>query len=280
MIETHVILVVDDDPDIIDVTTAFLTKRGFEVIAAGHGREALQIIRQKRPALILVDVLMPEMDGFTFYKELKKDAFTSGIPVLVMTGRRKMAEAFEVVGVDGFISKPFSPQDLIGEVERILRVGSSARCDQHRGRAGGQPKQVLCISSERIVLAKMETCGQKADILVRTAATLGDSLNHCLKFFPDIIWMDAHFQDYAAAALVAVIRRLPQMDQKTVIVFSYFDPARMDQPEVRQKVLKTEEISRGMIRAGAAKYIGRYDDKIFLEENFKFFKCDLLGGQI
>jgi hypothetical protein len=49
---------------------------------------------------------------------------------------------------------------------------------------------------------------------------------------------------------------------------------------VRQKVLKTEEISRGMIRAGAAKYIGRYDDKIFLEENFKFFKCDLLGGQI
>jgi CheY-like chemotaxis protein len=270
--EKHVIMVVDDDPDIIEVTTAFLVKRGFEVVAANHGREALQILHKKLPSLILVDVLMPEMDGFTFYKELKKDVAACNIPVLVVTGRKKMAEAFEVVGVDGFITKPFTPQQLIEKVEHILHITTSP-ADQGI-HAGPQPKKVLCISDERIVLVKMGICGKNAGIPVWMAVTLGEAMAHCLKLIPDVIWLDVHFQDYPAPALVSVIRRLPQMEKKPIIGFSYFDTVQMDQPDVRQKVLKTDEISRGMMRAGATQYAGRYQDQLFLETHAKFLVQD------
>src|SRR3989338_3329188 len=97
------ILIVDDDPDILASTGSVLRKRDYEVMTASDGQKALAMARERHPDFILTDVLMPQMDGYLFYKELKNDDMLANIPVLIITGRGKMEDTFKVVGVDGFI---------------------------------------------------------------------------------------------------------------------------------------------------------------------------------
>lgn len=115
------ILVVDDEPDLLEVIGMRLEASGYAIITAFNGKEGLQKVKESSPDLIVTDVLMPEMDGFEFYKELKKDETTSGIPILVLTARGKMEDSFKVMGADSFLPKPFSPEKLLSEVNRLLK---------------------------------------------------------------------------------------------------------------------------------------------------------------
>ena len=117
--QARVILVVDDDLIIIEGTRNILERRGFRVLTAQNGQAALHILKAQKPDLILTDVLMPVMDGFSFYKELKKNPATADIPVLVMTARGPMEDTFKVAGADGFMTKPFSPVNLTVEIDQI-----------------------------------------------------------------------------------------------------------------------------------------------------------------
>ena len=80
------ILVVDDEPSIVDVLTRFLSREGYSVVTAVNGREALEQVRQEPPDLILLDVTMPEMDGFKVCQQLKEDQSTALIPITMLTG--------------------------------------------------------------------------------------------------------------------------------------------------------------------------------------------------
>src|SRR5438552_244678 len=95
------VLIVDDDPQILEATGSFLRKRDYEVLTADNGQSGLDSARAHRPDVILADVLMPQMDGYAFYKELKNDSELAGIPVLIITGRGKMEDSFKVIGADG-----------------------------------------------------------------------------------------------------------------------------------------------------------------------------------
>lgn len=116
----NTILLVDDDEDIVSSMTAALTRRGYRVLQASDGKAALNILHGATPALIITDILMPEMDGFHFYKMLKNDPLLKDIAVLIMSGRGAMEGSFRVLGVDDFIVKPFSPEDLFSKVAEIL----------------------------------------------------------------------------------------------------------------------------------------------------------------
>lgn len=116
------IMVVDDDPDIVEMTRMVLEQDGYLVHPARSGPEALSCIEQARPDLVLLDINMPEMDGWQVLRALKIDARTTAIPVAMfsikMQVRDKLLGARE--GACGFITKPFSCDELLIGVRRIL----------------------------------------------------------------------------------------------------------------------------------------------------------------
>lgn len=119
------ILVVDDDPHIREVISFSLEQAGMLPVEAVNGRKALELVEQETPALIILDVNMPEVDGFQFCKEIRK---TSDVPILFLSSRDE--EIDRVVGLeiggDDYVSKPFSPRELMARVHAILKRAQPA----------------------------------------------------------------------------------------------------------------------------------------------------------
>jgi two-component system, OmpR family, response regulator VicR len=118
------ILCVEDEPEMIDLIRLILGRRGFEVKGAAGGAEGLKIIRQDLPDLVLLDLMMPDMDGWEVYQQMKADEKTKNIPVIVVTAKAQSIDkvlGLHIAKVDDYITKPFSPQDLMNSVDKVLK---------------------------------------------------------------------------------------------------------------------------------------------------------------
>jgi len=107
------VLIIEDTQMIRDMIKAFLEEEGFSVIAVNDGQAGLDAVAEQIPDIIISDYLMPEMDGFTFFKELKKDEALAKIPVIILTSRAKTEDTFMVYGANSFISKTDSIDVLL-----------------------------------------------------------------------------------------------------------------------------------------------------------------------
>ncbi|MDQ2691270.1 MAG: response regulator [Chloroflexota bacterium] len=117
------ILCIEDETEMIDLIRLILGRRGFEVKGANGGVEGLKMIRQERPDLVLLDLMMPDMDGWEVYQQMKADEHTRGIPVIVVTAKAQSIDkvlGLHIAKVDDYIAKPFSPQELLNSVEKVL----------------------------------------------------------------------------------------------------------------------------------------------------------------
>jgi DNA-binding response OmpR family regulator len=118
-----VVLVADDDPDILDLVEFRLEQPGYEIVTAKDGEEALELAREGLPAVCVLDVMMPKLNGFEVVQAMREDAATRDIPVLFLTATvqdRDVARGFEVGG-DDYLRKPFNPQELQARVAALLR---------------------------------------------------------------------------------------------------------------------------------------------------------------
>ncbi len=122
----NTILIVDDEPDVVDLLVFNLQKAGFKTLTARDGNAALQKARNELPALIVLDLMLPGLDGTDVCRQLKADQKTAPIPVIMLTA--KAEEVDRIVGLelgaDDYITKPFSPRELILRVKTILRRGT------------------------------------------------------------------------------------------------------------------------------------------------------------
>ena len=121
------ILCVEDEPEMIDLIRLILSRHGFNVIGANGGKEGLEKVRESSPDLILLDLMMPDVDGWEVYQQIKADEKTSNIPVIVVTAKAQNIDkvlGLHIAKVDDYISKPFSPQALLESVQRVLGVDS------------------------------------------------------------------------------------------------------------------------------------------------------------
>ncbi|HYA43348.1 MAG TPA: response regulator [Syntrophobacteraceae bacterium] len=117
------ILVVEDDNDIAQLLAITMKKAGFEVAVSEDGNEALTLIRRHPPDLLILDLMLPGIDGFEVCKEMKREARTAAVPILILTARGE--EIDRVIGLelgaDDYVVKPFSPRELLLRVRAILR---------------------------------------------------------------------------------------------------------------------------------------------------------------
>ena len=117
------VLVIDDEPDILDVMELRLQSMGFEVMKAGDGMQGLLAAQRAQPDLILLDVMMPNVDGFEVCRHLKGDVQTQAIPIILFTAKSQMAEPqqWRESRADDIIIKPFDPKDLMAKIEFQLQ---------------------------------------------------------------------------------------------------------------------------------------------------------------
>ena len=114
------ILIIDDEPEFVDIIKMRLEAQGYEVLSANDGQSGLEKAGKERPNLILLDILMPKKDGYTFVRELKKDESLRHIPIIVLTGKPQMKDLFEMEGITDCIAKPFDSQELIDKVSKNI----------------------------------------------------------------------------------------------------------------------------------------------------------------
>ncbi len=121
------IVCIEDEPEMIDLVRLILGRRGFELIGAVGGREGLETVRQVKPDLVLLDLMMPDMDGWEIYQHMKADEELRNIPVIIVTAKAQSIDkvlGLHIAKVDDYITKPFGPQELIDSVNRVLGVES------------------------------------------------------------------------------------------------------------------------------------------------------------
>lgn len=142
------ILVADDEPDVLNLVTLNMKNAGFNVIKAEDGLAALQQARETNPALIILDLMLPEMSGLEVCKVLKKESATAQIPIIMLTA--KAEEIDRIVGLelgaDDYITKPFSPRELILRVKSVLRRVSAA----------GEPSDHLALGEIKVDRSRYE----------------------------------------------------------------------------------------------------------------------------
>jgi len=123
-----VILVVDDDPDILEALSEILEAEGFEIRRARNGKEALERLEPDPPQLILLDLMMPVMDGWEFAQRMRqKPAAVSSIPLIVLSADRNVGSKALDIGAVGHLAKPFELNDLLEMVRKALKDGPKAR---------------------------------------------------------------------------------------------------------------------------------------------------------
>jgi len=117
------ILCIEDEPEMIDLIKLILGRRGYEVLGATGGIEGARLVRKLLPDLVLLDLMMPDMDGWEVYQQMKADQTTRNIPVIVVTAKAQNIDkvlGLHIAKVDDYIAKPFGPQELMDSVERII----------------------------------------------------------------------------------------------------------------------------------------------------------------
>jgi len=139
------VLIIDDEPGIIDIVEANLEGDGFEVISATDGKQGLERIRADKPELVILDVMMPEMDGWEVLRHLEQDPDTAGIPVIMLTA--KAADEDYIHGLEEgaveYITKPFDPMEVVNRIKITLMVLNPRMRDERRRNLIAKRKRLM-----------------------------------------------------------------------------------------------------------------------------------------
>jgi two-component system phosphate regulon response regulator PhoB len=159
---TPKILVVDDEPDAVELIEFNLKGAGFDVVTATDGNDALKKARTFSPDLLILDLMLPEVDGLEVCKVLRRDSATASLPIIMLTA--KAAEIDRVLGLelgaDDYITKPFSPRELVLRVKNLLRRGQRDTKAAERITVGELsidiPRHLVCVAGRKVDLTVTE----------------------------------------------------------------------------------------------------------------------------
>ena len=167
------VLIVDDEPGIIRLISMYLEREGFQATSARTGAEALELVAGQTPALVILDIMLPDIDGWEVCRELRR---TSDVPIIMLTAREGDEDKIVglEIGADDYVTKPFVPRELVARVKAILRRARAAPADDgdevlHFGELEIEPaKREVRLDGENITLRAKEY-----DLLLKLASRPG-----------------------------------------------------------------------------------------------------------
>lgn len=121
--EKKTVVCIEDEAEMIDLVRLILSRKGFELIGAMGGKEGIAAVRRHKPDLVLLDLMMPDIDGWTVYQKMKEDQELKNIPVIVVTAKAQSIDkvlGLHIAKVDDYVTKPFGPQELLESVDKVL----------------------------------------------------------------------------------------------------------------------------------------------------------------
>jgi len=272
------ILVVDDEPALRDMIQLRAENMGYSVETAQNGAEALAKVRAGKFDLIISDVLMPVMDGFTFYKELKKTPATAAIPVLILTARGKMEDTFKVVGADDFVAKPFDGKILMEKVNLLLGGARSVQVEEPL--SAPQPgsvkahlssdRKIFVAGTDREAVEAIATHMQQQGCRVETALSGRETLSRAMDFIPSVLILDVLMEDIESSQIIKALRATDELSNAGIITYCFYRVADIGSEDIRQMSLKIDAASERCLDEGALEYLGRFNDGPFLRDLQKF----------
>jgi len=121
--DPRTILYIEDDPEMIDLVSMILSRRGFEVKGVHGGQDGLEFIHRDKPDLILLDLMMPDVDGWDLFRQVKSSDDLCDIPIIIITAKAQVIDrvlGLQIARANDYICKPFHPQELLDSVEKVL----------------------------------------------------------------------------------------------------------------------------------------------------------------
>ena len=116
------ILIIDDEPEMVELIKLRLQANNLEVITASEGEEGLDKMIKDKPDLVILDIMMPNMDGYSFLRETRRDPFIAKIPIIVLTAKPDMKDLFGLEGIKDYIIKPFEADELMQKIKERLKL--------------------------------------------------------------------------------------------------------------------------------------------------------------
>jgi CheY-like chemotaxis protein len=223
------ILLVDDDTSLLVTLSDFLRYEGYDVTTAESGEQALKKLQQMIPDLIILDMSMPGMGGVGFLRNISSEEGKPNYPVLVLTARANMAEFFANVDVDGFVSKPCAPSDLLMEVGRILFLRGSNKAESREDHS--TEKNRVLIGEDDVELNQV-ICDLfiESGYVVDSVFKGPEVLERAIVGKPDIVIMKVVFAGMNGDAVAKMMKEMPHTKDIPVILY---DNSESQIPETR-----------------------------------------------
>jgi two-component system phosphate regulon response regulator PhoB len=288
----NTVLLVDDAQEVLDLLDNILTSYQYQVLKARDGREGLEVARKQIPGLILTDVLMPGMDGFTFYKELKRNKETADIPIIVLTVRERMQDTFLALGATDFVSKPFDVNGLLVKIraglnssklampkvepkEKEQRIPSQTELNpQEKGpklqQEESRPDPVSFKKKALIAGNSPEVNTLISRILQKFqfGVTIVKHQKHIIDDFrdlqPDMMVFDVLMNNAPVDNVIKRLKKLPNFKNHPIITFSYLNK-NLQNKSVHQQASDIDKARRLCLEAGATEYMGGFDEPAFTQ---------------
>ncbi len=210
------LLLIDDDTSLLITLSDFLRFEGYDVLTAESGEKGLERLKTMTPELIILDMSMPGMGGIGFLKEIMDEKGKPFYPVLVLTARSNMAEFFSNVEIDGFISKPCDPQDLLMEVGRIIFLRRGEKADFAQGE---NRRRMILGESDPAVSERMVEWFSKHNYIIEHCAKGPETLESAIVNRPDVIVMNQILEGLNGSAVADMLAVMPNTKAIPIVLY-------------------------------------------------------------
>ncbi|HKA54603.1 MAG TPA: response regulator, partial [Candidatus Binatia bacterium] len=226
------VLLCDDDPSVLAVVGTMLEQHGYDVLKAASGREAVERAVAARPAVILLDLLMPGMSGYEAMAILKEKPETRNIPIIILSGVQPQEQDLFPEGVAGWVSKPFDPGSLFRALGQAL---------------GGQSQiaRVLVVEDDLDLAKVLLAMFQRHEVETFHARTGREAVQLCARLNPNLLVLDLVLPDRDGFAVVDWLRQQDQLRHTPLVVYSAKDLA--DGERRRLQLDHTKFLTKGRI---------------------------------